>query len=211
MKKKNKRKRSGINSSKLKIRKTSNFLLFVISIIISLFLGMNISDKVENISNKNVHLIEENENSEKIYKVMYISDGDTLTLKENKNGKLQEELIKVRLYGIDAPEKDQDYGLESKEHLLQKIKNKNVELEVKSKDRYNRIVGIIWIENRNINEEMIRDGYAWYYEQYDKNNEKSRIYQENAMKNKLGLFSKRKYEKPWEYRKNKKDNNKNKK
>ena len=114
------------------------------------------------------------------------------------------DLIKVRLYGVDAPEKDQDFGYESKKALMNYVMYKTIEIDVKSKDRYGRSVGVIYIGGRNINEELLRDGYVWYYEQYDKNNEKSRLLQENAMKNKLGLFAKKGYVEPWNFRKQKK-------
>lgn len=175
-----------------------NYFLLLLSVLISLFLGLNISSE----SNNEKSSIE----GEEKYRVIYISDGDTISVKRELNGILEGELIKIRMYGIDAPEKTQDYGMESKEALSNKIKDKLVEVEVKSKDRYGRTVGIIWLDNRNINEEMIRDGQAWYYEEYDKNNENSRIYQENAIKNKLGLFSRKNIEKPWEYRKKDRDN-----
>jgi micrococcal nuclease len=54
------------------------------------------------------------------YTVKYISDGDTITVTNNKTNKK----VKVRLFGIDAPEKTQEYGLESKEYLMSLIKDK---------------------------------------------------------------------------------------
>lgn len=157
---------------------------------------------VEVVNKKSEKFFEENESEEDQFRVLYISDGDTISIKKEKKGILEGEIIKVRLFGIDAPEKKQDYGLESKEVLSRKIKGKLIEIEEKSKDRYGRMVAIVKLNGRNINEEMIRDGYAWYYSIYDKNNERSKKYQENAMKNKLGLFSRRGYVEPWIYRKN---------
>lgn len=136
--------------------------------------------------------------SEKTYKVLYVSDGDTIIIDDNG------EKRKLRLHGIDAPEKTQEYGLESKEFLLNKIRNKNISVSFLSKDRYGRDISIIYLENENINELMVREGYAWWYEQYAKDSQNYKEYQKKAKEEKKGLWSKSKPLPPWEYRKNKK-------
>ena len=172
-----------------------------------------IKEKTENITQKTIGTIEKENTEEKNikdekikYKVIKVSDGDTISVKKLKNGVLDGDLIKVRLYGVDAPEKDQDFGYESKKALMNYVADKTIEIDIKAKDRYGRSVGVLYVGGRNINEELLRDGYVWYYEQYDKNNERSRLLQENAMKNKLGLFSKKGYVEPWKFRKQKKKN-----
>lgn len=135
------------------------------------------------------------------YKVLYVSDGDTIAVKKTENGKTTGKLIKVRLFGIDAPELKQDYGYESKQALMNFIKNKDVKIEGKKKDRYGRLIGIIYLNNENINEKMVKTGNAWWYEKYDRKNLKMKQYQENAQKSKLGLFAKKGYVAPWEFRK----------
>lgn len=230
MAKKNKRRSKKKGKS---FKNISKLILSIIGIIIGLTLGLNVKvlGKVFNVNTKYINVLSsafkekventvknttEKENStktneikdnidEKIkYKVIKVSDGDTISVKKLKNNVLDGDLIKVRLYGVDAPEKDQDFGYESKKALMNYVMDKTIEIDVKSKDRYGRSVGVIYIGGRNINEELLRDGYVWYYEQYDKNNEKSRLLQENAMKNKLGLFSKKGYIEPWKFRKDKK-------
>ncbi len=230
MAKKNKRRSKKKGKS---FKNISKLILSIIGIIIGLTLGLNVKvlGKVFNVNTKHINVLSsafkekventvknttEKENStktneikdnidEKIkYKVIKVSDGDTISVKKLKNNVLDGDLIKVRLYGVDAPEKDQDFGYESKKALMNYVMDKTIEIDVKSKDRYGRSVGVIYIGGRNINEELLRDGYVWYYEQYDKNNEKSRLLQENAMKNKLGLFSKKGYIEPWKFRKDKK-------
>ena len=228
---KKRKKRS--NKSKRLSKKIFKIVLSIVGIVVGLTLGLNvkvlgkvfkvdtkyinvlndtIKEKIENTNkisfekNKNdENEIEINESNEKIkYKVIKVSDGDTISVKKLKNNVLDGDLIKVRLYGVDAPEKDQDFGYESKKALMNYVSNKTIEIDIKSKDRYGRSVGILYVDGRNINEELLRDGYVWYYEQYDKNNERSRLLQENAMKNKLGLFSKKGYIEPWKFRKAKK-------
>ena len=228
---KKRKKRS--NKSKRSSKRIFKIVLSIVGIVVGLTLGLNVkvlgkvfkvdtkyintlNDTIkEKIENTNKISFEKNENdeneieinksNEKIkYKVIKVSDGDTISVKKLKNNVLDGDLIKVRLYGVDAPEKDQDFGYESKKALMNYVSNKTIEIDIKSKDRYGRSVGILYVDGRNINEELLRDGYVWYYEQYDKNNERSRLLQENAMKNKLGLFSKKGYIEPWKFRKAKK-------
>lgn len=228
---KKRKKRS--NKSKRLSKRIFKIVLSIVGIVVGLTLGLNVkvlgkvfkvdtkyinvlNDTIkEKIENTNKISFEKNENdeneieinksNEKIkYKVIKVSDGDTISVKKLKNNVLDGDLIKVRLYGVDAPEKDQDFGYESKKALMNYVSNKTIEIDIKSKDRYGRSVGILYVDGRNINEELLRDGYVWYYEQYDKNNERSRLLQENAMKNKLGLFSKKGYIEPWKFRKAKK-------
>ena len=67
--------------------------------------------------------------SANMYKVLYVSDGDTVAVKKIENNKETGNLIKVRLYGIDAPELKQDYGYASKEFLMKLIRGKTVSME----------------------------------------------------------------------------------
>jgi ATP-dependent hsl protease ATP-binding subunit hslU len=125
-------------------------------------------------------------------KVIKISDGDTITVLNNK------EQTKVRLYGIDAPEKKQDYGQKSKQFLASLIAGQVVEVEPKGKDRYKRTLGIIYHKGQDINAQMVLNGYAWAYVKY------SRMYidQERlARENKRGLWQSSNPTPPWEWRK----------
>ena len=125
-------------------------------------------------------------------KVVKISDGDTITILQNK------EQTKVRLYGIDSPEKKQDYGRKSKQFLASLIAGQVVEVEPKGKDRYKRTLGIIHFKEQDINAQMVLNGYAWAYVIY------SRIYvnqEKLARDNKRGLWQSSDPTPPWEWRK----------
>lgn len=125
-------------------------------------------------------------------KVVKISDGDTITILQNK------EQTKVRLYGIDAPEKKQDYGQRSKQFLAGLIAGQVVEVETKGKDRYKRTLGIIHHKGQDINAQMVLNGYAWAYVKY------SRMYVDHeklAREKKLGLWQSSDPAPPWEWRK----------
>lgn len=125
-------------------------------------------------------------------KVVSIHDGDTITVLQNK------QKIKVRLFGIDAPEKKQDYGQRSKQFLASLIAGQVVEVEPKGKDRYKRTLGIIYHKGQDINAQMVLNGYAWAYVKY------SRIYVDQeklARENKRGLWQSSNPTPPWEWRK----------
>ena len=138
------------------------------------------------------------------YQAVKVSDGDTLNVQKVENGKFVGEVMKIRMFGIDAPEKTQDYGIESKQALEKLVSGKTLEIEEKNRDRYGRTVAVVYVNGKNVNEEMVKNGNAWWYQEYDKKDTKMQAYQENAKKNKLGLFGKRGYVEPWNYRKEKK-------
>ena len=138
------------------------------------------------------------------YQAIKVSDGDTLSVQKVENGKFVGEVMKIRMFGIDAPEKTQDYGIESKQALEKLVSGKILEIEEKNRDRYGRTVAVVYVNGQNVNEEMVKNGNAWWYQEYDKKDTKMQAYQENAKKNKLGLFGKKGYVEPWKYRKEKK-------
>lgn len=141
------------------------------------------------------------------YQVLKVSDGDTISIQKVDNGKFVGEILKIRMYGMDAPEKSQDYGPESRQALEKLVAGKTLSIEIKNKDRYGRTVAIVYANGKNVNEEMVKTGNAWWYQEYAKKDTQFEEYQKNAMKKKLGLFSRKGYIEPWVYRKNKKENN----
>jgi micrococcal nuclease len=130
--------------------------------------------------------------------VMSVSDGDTFKLETPEGTK-----VKVRLYGIDAPEKKQPFGDASFDALKSKILGQKVTVDVVTTDRYKRTVGIVSLNGRCINTEMIREGWAWAYTEYLKRPYASEyINAEKEARDKgLGLWKQRNPQPPWEYRK----------
>jgi len=121
-----------------------------------------------------------------IYGFPVITDGDTIIILNNK----------IRLHGIDAPEKNQKCTKNAKEYncgavateaLIKKISKNIVKcLTQKNKDRYNRFIGVCFTGQENLNRWMVRNGYAIAYRRYSKNYIPD---EEFAKSNKLGLWS----------------------
>lgn len=139
-------------------------------------------------------------------KTIKVADGDTITiLLQNKKKE------RIRFYGIDAPESTQEYGIKSLDVLKNLIENKDVKVEIKERDMYGRIVGIVYYQNKNINLHMIETGNAWYYRQYAKGNTEFEKAEKAARDSQIGLWKNKNPQAPWDYRKNKKTDSKNEK
>ena len=101
-------------------------------------------------------------------KVVGVSDGDTITVLDATRTE-----HKVRLMGIDAPEKSQDFGNQSKRALSNYIYQKEVTVEYKKFDKYKRKVGKVIFEGKDICLLMIELGLAWHYKDYEKEQSKA--------------------------------------
>ena len=129
------------------------------------------------------------------YKVTAIKDGDTIEIL--KDGKP----LTVRLLGVDAPEKKQDFGTRSRQFTSDLCFGKNVNLVVDGTDRYGRTIGtIILPDGRTLNQELIRNGFAWHYKAYSKDPELARL-EEEARAEKRGLWAGPNPIAPWDFRK----------
>lgn len=113
-------------------------------------------------------------------KIIRCIDGDTVVT-ENKN-------IHIRLYEIDAPEHNQDGGIEAKEYLSSLVLNKTVEVEKIARDRYGREVCRLYRNGAYINELMVVSGNAWAYEKFSS----KKLHNEElaAKRKKIGLWAK---------------------
>ena len=134
-------------------------------------------------------------------KVIAVADGDTITVLRSQEG--TKTRVKVRLAGIDTPEKKQDYGSKAKQALSQKVFGKTVTVTYKTKDRYGRTIGDIHLNGEWINLEMVAEGWAWHYKQYSKDKQlaSAEVASRNARK---GLWADpNKPVPPWEYRRSK--------
>ncbi len=126
-------------------------------------------------------------------KVVRIADGDTVTILVGANQ------VRVRLFGIDAPERGQDYSRKSKEALADLVIEKEVRVVVHDKDRYGRTVGDIYVGDTFVNEKMIKDGWAWNYAHYSKSKHYAELERE-AREARKGLWAGKNPIPPWDYR-----------
>lgn len=128
--------------------------------------------------------------------VIKIADGDTATcLKEDKKTQ-----VKIRFAQIDAPESKQDFGTVSKQALSDLIFNKNVDLLIEETDRYGRSVSEVFIDGVNVNQYMVKNGYAWAYKEYMTDPIYSEL-QSSAQASKKGLWSHKNPIYPQDFRK----------
>ncbi|QWD65938.1 thermonuclease family protein [Polynucleobacter sp. MWH-Aus1W21] len=133
-------------------------------------------------------------------RVVGVSDGDTITVLVDNHDRL-----KVRLAGIDAPEKSQPFGSVSKKSLSDQVFGKTVNIESNKKDRYGRFLGRVIFNGTDVCLEQIRAGMAWHYKRYSNDQSESlrREYADaeyQARQLKIGLWSEPTPVAPWEFR-----------
>lgn len=127
-------------------------------------------------------------------KVVSVTDGDTIKILTKRKT-----LYKIRLNGIDAPEKSQAFGKKSKSNLSKLVAGRVVDVHYKKKDRYGRILGTIFVDNQDVNLKQIENGYAWVYRRYCKRKDYYEA-EEYARNKKLGLWYDKYPIAPWDYR-----------
>ncbi len=135
--------------------------------------------------------------------VVGVSDGDTITVLDAN--KVQH---KIRLAGIDAPEKKQAFGNRSKESLSALAFDKTVNVETDKQDRYGRQVGKVLVNGQDVNLVQVERGMAWFYRQYQREQSPNdrRLYEaaeDAARADKRGLWRDAEPPPPWEFRHNK--------
>ncbi len=96
-------------------------------------------------------------------KVVKITDGDTVNILDATNTK-----HRIRLAGIDAPERKQPFGKASTRHLVKNAALQVVTVEYDKRDKYGRIVGKTLLGGMDLCLEQVRGGYAWHYKKYQR-------------------------------------------
>lgn len=134
-------------------------------------------------------------------KVVGVTDGDTITVLDE-----QRQQHKVRLAGIDAPEKRQAFGQRAKEALSDEVFGKTVSVEWNKHDRYRRIIGKIVVDAKDVNLGQVEAGLAWWYQKYsaEQSTTDQQLYAEaedEAKRERLGLWSEAEPMAPWDWRK----------
>lgn len=133
-------------------------------------------------------------------RVIGITDGDTLTVLDSRFSQR-----KVRLSGIDAPEKSQPFGNVSRQHLALLTFGRHVTVVATKRDRYKRTVGKVLVGEVDANLAQIEAGLAWHYRDYARDQQPAdrRAYAEAedaARANRTGLWRDARPVAPWDYR-----------
>jgi micrococcal nuclease len=127
--------------------------------------------------------------------VVSVADGDTLTVLRDQTQ------VRIRLHGIDAPEKGQPFGTRAKAFTAELAHGLRVRVEPTDRDRYGRVVAdVILPDGRNLNRELIRAGLAWWFRRYaPKDGELARL-EDEARGARRGLWADPHPVPPWDWR-----------
>jgi endonuclease YncB( thermonuclease family) len=135
-------------------------------------------------------------------RVIGITDGDTIKVLT-----ADKQQIKIRLYGIDCPERRQAWGNRAREAASEAVFGKDVYIYPVNTDRYGRVVAIVAAPGQeNLNAWLVKSGLAWVYPQYCKRPEicdRLRALEQEAREDKIGLWADKNPVAPWEWRRNK--------
>ncbi len=137
--------------------------------------------------------------------VVALSDGDTVTVLDA--GRTTH---KIRLAGIDAPEKRQPFGERARQNLSALVFRKQVTVEWSTQDRYGRIVGKVMVQGEDAGLAQIRSGLAWHYKAYQRQQAAPdrAIYADAevvARQARRGLWSEAAPVAPWDYRRERRE------
>lgn len=132
--------------------------------------------------------------------VIKIVDGDTIDVQ------LDSGPIRVRFHGIDTPERGQPWFKESTDALSALIENKRVQIEPFEQDRYERLVGIVFLDDLDVNAELVKRGHAWAFRRYMRKGDSALCeYEAMARTAKRGFWALSADQRiaPWEWRRKK--------
>ncbi|CAL9770336.1 unnamed protein product [Musa acuminata subsp. burmannicoides] len=129
-----------------------------------------------------------------------ITDAGYRLIAGTNNEEILARKYRIRLRGIDAPESSMPFGKEAKEELVKLVQGKRLKVYAFGDDLYGRCVGDIYCNGVYVQEQMLKRGLAWHYVGYDKRPELAR-WEKDARAARVGLWASSHPEKPWEWRK----------
>lgn len=127
-------------------------------------------------------------------RVVAVIDGDTLTVLDAANTQ-----HRIRLAGIDAPERGQPFGTKARERLAALTMGKTVAVHSQGQDRYSRTLAGIEVDGRDVGRQLVADGLAWHYTRYSDDAGLAAAERE-ARAARRGLWGDREPVPPWEWR-----------
>ena len=129
-------------------------------------------------------------------KVIRVLDGDTIEVLHNNHPE------RIRLSGIDCPEKGQAFGKRAKQAASELVYGKEVTLQIHGKDKYKRILAeLILSDGTSVNQQLVKDGWCWWYRKYAPGDTVLEVLEKEAREAKKGLWVDPKSIPPWEWRK----------
>ena len=133
-------------------------------------------------------------------RVVGVADGDTVTVLVNEHDQ-----YRIRISGIDAPEKKQAFGQKAKAKMSELVFGKDVVVAWSKKDRYGRTLGIVMVDGQDAGLALLRSGLAWHYKQYQReqsadDRERYSAAEVVARSEQLGLWADSESIPPWEWR-----------
>jgi endonuclease YncB( thermonuclease family) len=127
--------------------------------------------------------------------ITYFYDGDTVKIKDETYE------YKLRITDIDAPERNQTYGKKSRRALMDFCKEANIYVAISGYDKYDRKLGKLLCNQQDVSKHMVKYGHAWFNKRYSMDYSLA-LLQDEARKNKLGLWQAQQQTPPWVWRKN---------
>lgn len=118
-------------------------------------------------------------------RVINVLDGDTVLV--SRDDHLQAP-IKIRLVNIDAPEKDQEYGMASRQSMLDMVLNKPVQVVTQAVDDFGRVIATLSVGDLNVNHAQVQRGWAWESSRFH-SNKILMMMQQEAQQNRRGLWA----------------------
>ena len=136
-------------------------------------------------------------------RVLSIQDGDSLVIRPAQSG--SEAAYRVRLYAIDAPEREQQYGREARDYLRRLVWNRtDLMIEIIDTDQFGRLVGVLYYRatdrRRSINRLMVAQGLAYWYSAYGGHGLGLEQAEQAARRRRRGVWASGRQVAPWQYR-----------
>lgn len=126
-------------------------------------------------------------------RVVAVHDGDTITLLIDRRE------VRVRLAGIDAPERGQPYASASRKALASRIAGREVGIDKRGQDAFGRTLGVVIIDGVDVNRAQVADGWAWVFRRYT-NDPSLRAAENEARSGRRGLWAGAHPVPPWAWR-----------
>jgi endonuclease YncB( thermonuclease family) len=126
--------------------------------------------------------------------VIRVLDGDTIEVLHEKKPE------RIRLYGIDCPEKGQPFGQKAKQATSSLLFGKQVRIESHGRDKHRRTLGTVFDGDLNVNQELIKEGWCWWFRKFVPRDQTLKQLEQEAKEAKKGLWTDPNPVPPWLYR-----------